>query len=224
MEQRFEISLEALPSYEAQGFCADGVSFERDGAKYIHVHKNDVFDAAALLCFDPQDSAVLTRTVFEADDVKKAALTVTALGYFTPYINGSLLTEDLLIPPKTDYNARDLTQTSFPTTDKLSHRVYYYEYDILPFLQTGKNVFAAHIGAGWYADNKNPAERMPKWGEMGLIFKITLTDANGNTRVIGSAAENTVWQKSYIRSTSLYYGEFHDYSFFDAEWNKPDFD
>ena len=224
MEQRFEISLEALPSYEAQGFCADGVSFERDGAKYIHVHKNDVFDAAALLCFDPQDSAVLTRTVFEADNVKKAALTVTALGYFTPYINGSLLTEDLLIPPKTDYNARDLTQTSFPTTDKLSHRVYYYEYDILPFLQTGKNVFAAHIGAGWYADNKNPAERMPVWGEMGLIFKITLTDANGNTRVIGSAAENTVWQKSYIRSTSLYYGEFHDYSFFDANWNKPGFD
>ena len=223
MEQHIEIKRSELPAYEAQGFTTEGTSYESNGERYIRVRKNDVFDRARMLTFDPQDSAVLTRTAFSACGVVKANLAVTALGYFTPYLNGRRLTEDRLIPAKSDYRERDLSHCAYPIFNTMSHRVYYYEYDILPYLAESENVFAAHIGAGWYADNKNPAEEVPLWGENMLLFVITLTNAAGETREIASSKENTVWQKSWIRSTSLYYGEHHDYNFYQKGWNEPGF-
>lgn len=224
MEYHLTIKLEELPAYEAQGFSTDGVSFDRNGEKYIKIQRNDVFDAAAMLCFDPQDSAVLTRTVFKAKNVTKAELSITALGYFTPYINGEKLTEEKLIPPKSDYRARDLSHCAYPIFNTMSHRVYYYDFDVTPYLAEGENVLSAHIGAGWYADNKNPAEEVPLWGENMLLFVLTLTDTSGAQQIIASSEENTLWLKSYIRSTSLYYGEYHDYTCYQPEWNKPGFD
>ncbi len=223
MEKHIEIKLSELSDYEKQGFSTDGVSFDKQGEKYIFVQRNDVFDNAEMLCFDPQDSAVLTRTVFSAENVKEAKLCITALGYFTPYVNGRRITDEKLIPPKSDYAARDMSGCSYPIFDTLSHRIYYYEYDILPYLTNGKNVLSAHIGAGWYADNKNPAEEVPLWGENLLLFALTLTDAAGKKSLICSSTDNTVWHKSHIRSTSLYYGEYHDYTCYLRGWNLPDF-
>ena len=224
METRLLIPLRELAAYEEQGFCTDGVTFEKDGEQVIPVHKNDVFDAAKMLCFDDQVSAVLTRTAFAAQRVKTAHLTATALGYFIPYLNGHPLTDDQLIPSKSDYAARDLTHCSYPIFDKMSHRVYYYEYDVTPYLAEGENVLCFHIGAGWYADNKNPAEGMPRWGENLLLFKLELIMEDGSVQTVSSARGNTLWQMSYIRSTSLYYGEYHDYTCYRAGWNLPQFD
>lgn len=224
MEQHIEIRLEDLAAYEAKGFSTDGTSYTENGETLIKVQKNDVFDAAEMLCFDPQDSAVLTRTAFASLPGDRATLTITALGYFTPYVNGRKLTEEKLIPAKSDYRERDLSHCSYPIFNTMSHRVYYYEYDITPYLTEGKNVLCAHIGAGWYADNKNPAEEVPLWGENMLLFVLAIKGKDGKERVIASHEDNTLWQKSYIRSTSLYYGEHHDYNFYKADWNKPDFD
>ena len=60
MEQHIEIKRSELSAYEAQGFTTEGTSYEIKGERYIRVRKNDVFDRARMLTFDPQDSAVLT--------------------------------------------------------------------------------------------------------------------------------------------------------------------
>ena len=222
-EAHITAPLSELKAYEAAGFSTDGVVFEADGVKTVKLQKSFVFDNAKMLTFDPQDSAVLTRSAFTALGAAKAVLRITALGYFTPYLNGRRLSDGERTPPKSDYAARDLTTCSYPIYDTLSHRIYYYEYDVTPYVNEGENVLCAHIGAGWYADAKNPAEHMPLWGENMLLFSLLLTDADGNVTEFASAESNTVWQKSWVRSTSLYYGEYHDYNYYDAAWNLPGF-
>jgi len=224
MEEHIVIPFERLKEYEEKGYSCDGVSFEEGGERLIKIQKNTVFDNADMLVFSKDVSAVLTRSAFFQKNAKKALLRITGLGYFEPYFNGRLLTDDKLMPPKTDYSARDLSRTQFPTFDVLSHRIYYYEYDVSSLLREGKNVIAAHIGAGWYADSKNPAEGMPVWGENALVFSLLLTHDDGKETEICSKPENTLWRMSYIRSTSLYYGEYHDYNFFDKNWAEPEFD
>ena len=210
-----------LGAYEAAGFSTDGVVYEKDGETWVNMQKSFVFDEAETLTFDPECSAVLTRTVFSAPNVKKAVLSITALGYFIPYFNGEPLTEDRLIPPKSDYAARDLSTCAYPIYDTMSHRIYYYEYDLTNRIRAGENLLAVHIGAGWFADNKNPAERMPRWGENLLIFTLRMTDENGNESTVCSTTQNTKWKRSYVRETSLYYGEYHDYNRYDPCWNQP---
>ena len=223
-EAHITAPLAECKAWQAAGFTTDGVVFEENGEEYVKLQKSFVFDNAKTLTFDPQDSAVLTRTPFDAQNAVKAVLRITALGYFTPYLNGERLSDGELTPPKSDYAPRDLTQCSYPIYDTMSHRVYYYEYDVTPLLKNGKNFLCTHVGAGWYADNKNPAEHMPRWGNDLLIFSLLLTLADGTVKEIASSAENTVWQRSWVRSTSLYYGEYHDYSYYAANWNRPDFD
>ena len=215
-----QIPTAQLPLFEMKGFCTDGVRFTEDGETRFRVHRSFVFDDCSRLTFAKDAEAVLTRTVFRIGEaVAQARLCVTALGFFEPYINGVKLTEDLLIPPKSDYEQRDLSGCCYPIFDKMSHRVYYYEYDALPFLRVGENVFAAHIGNGWYGDAKNPAEGMPQWGDKYLIFRLALTDRAGNRAVLRSAAANTVWRRSHVAGSSLYYGEFHDYRRYLPGWN-----
>ena len=108
--------------------------------------------------------AHLTRTVFYADRVRQAELTITALGYFEAFVNGQNVTEDKFIPAMTDYEKRDLTQIHMPIFDTMSHRIYYMRYDITNLLAEGKNVLACHIGAGWYGQHQSRNEGMPKWG------------------------------------------------------------
>ena len=222
-EAHITAPLAELKTYEAVGFSTDGVCFVQDGEQRVRLQKSFVFDNAQMLTFDPQDSAVLTRTGFIAVDVEAAVLRITALGYFTPYVNGQRLSDGELTPPKSDYAQRDLTVCSYPIRDTMSHRIYYYEYDITDLLQKGENVLSAHIGAGWYADSKNPAEGIPRWGDNMLLFSLLLYRADGTLEEVASSANNTRWQKSWVRDTSLYYGEYQDFNFYDPDWNKPGF-
>ena len=223
-EAHITAPLALLQEYEQAGFSTDGAVFEENGERLVNLQKSFVFDNAEALVFDPQDPAVLTRSAFRIQGCAHAVLRITALGYFIAYLNGKRITDGELMPPKTDYEPRDLTNVNFPIFDTLSHRIYYYEYDVTSLLRNGDNALCAHIGAGWYADAKNPAERMPKWGNNMLLFSLLITDTDGKVTEISSSPSNTVWQKSWVRDTSLYYGEYHDYTFYDAAWNTPEYD
>ncbi len=216
---RVRIPADKLPLFELGGFCVDGVQFSENGTECFNVQLSTVFDGCKRLLFSEEAEAVYTRTVFNAENITGAKLYITALGYFEPYFNGALLTEDKLIPAKSDYEQRDLSNLSYPIFDTMSHRIYYYTYDLTPYLRRGENVMAAHIGNGWYGDAKNPAEHVPQWGEKFLIFKLELTDADGKTSVIRSAAGNTRWHRSHVLESSLYYGEYHDYRKYINGWN-----
>ncbi|MBR3767872.1 MAG: family 78 glycoside hydrolase catalytic domain [Clostridia bacterium] len=184
---------------------------------------SEIFKNCSWLTYPGMD-AVLTRTAFCCNDIKEATLYITALGYFEAYINGKRVSDEHFIPAMTDYEKRDLSKIHMPIFDTLSHRIYYYKYDITSSLTDSSNILAAHIGAGWYGQHESPNEGMPYWGDNTLVFSIKLTDNNGNVTFINSSSDNTKWRKSYILETSLYYGEYHDARLYPIGWKTAEFD
>lgn len=184
---------------------------------------SEIFKNSVWLTY-PGSDAVLTRTAFTCENVKNAALYITALGYFEAFINGVRVSDEHFIPAMTDYEKRDLSGIHMPIYDTLSHRIYYYKYDITASLKNGKNVLSTHIGAGWYGQHESPNEGMPYWGDNTLVFTIVLTDNDGRITYISSCEENTRFRKSYILETSLYYGEYHDARLYPDGWKTAEFD
>lgn len=184
---------------------------------------SEIFNNCSWLTFPGMD-AVLTRTAFACENIKNATLYITALGYFEAFINGERVSDEHFIPAMTDYEKRDLSGIHMPIYDTLSHRIYYYKYDITSSLTNGRNVLATHIGAGWYGQHESPNEGMPYWGDNTLVFTIELTDSDGKVTYIKSSSENTKFRKSYILETSLYYGEYHDARLYPINWKIADFD
>lgn len=184
---------------------------------------NSVFSNSLWLTFPAMD-AVLTRTVFTADNIKNATLYITGLGYFEAFINGTRVSDEHFIPAMTDYEKRDLSGIHMPIYDTLSHRIYYYKYDVTTSVTNGKNVLSAHIGAGWYGQHESPNEGMPYWGDNTLVFSLALEDNEGNITYVNSCPENTLHRKSYILETSLYYGEYHDARTYPIGWKTAEFD
>ena len=172
----------------------------------------------------PEVDVNVTRTVFEAADVKKAELTMTALGYYEAFINGTPLSDDKYFPPMSNYEKRDLSVIHMPIYDEMDYRIYYADYDVTALVAEGKNVLAARIGAGWYGQHKSPNEGMRKWGDNLLVFRLTLTHEDGSVTTVRSSPSNTKWNRSYIRESSLYYGEYQDATLYKKDWNLPDCD
>lgn len=185
--------------------------------------KTDIFNNCKWLTF-PDTDCNLTRTSFEADNIIKATLEITALGYFEAYLNGSALSDDKYIPPMSEYEKRDLTKINMPIYDEFSYTIYYTVYDITDKLINGTNILATHIGAGWYGQHKSLNEGMSKWGDNLLVFRITLTDRNGKEHFICSTENNTKWTKSFILESSLYFGEYHDMRQYSEKWNTSGYD
>ena len=183
----------------------------------------DIFRNSVWLTY-PGSDAVLTRTAFSCEGIKNATLYITALGYFEAFVNGERVSDEHFIPAMTDYEKRDLSGIHMPIYDTLSHRIYYYKYDVTASLTNGENVLATHIGAGWYGQHESPNEGMPYWGDNTLVFSLELTDNDGNVTYVNSASENTVFRKSYILETSLYYGEYHDARLYPEGWKMSGFD
>lgn len=185
--------------------------------------KKSIFNDCKWLTF-PDCDAVLTRSLFRCEDIKKAVLKITALGYFEAFVNGNSLSDSMYIPAMTDYEKRDLSKIHMPIFDTLSHRIYYHEFDVTAFMQKGENVLAVHIGAGWYGQHESPNEGMPYWGDNTLVFSLEITLKNSETVFVNSSESSTKFRKSYILETSLYYGEYHDARLFPENWTYPDFD
>ena len=184
---------------------------------------SEIFNNSQWLTYPGMD-AVLTRTAFPAYNYEEVTLYITALGYFEAFINGERVSDEHFIPAMTDYEKRDLSGIHMPIFDTLSHRIYYHKYDITRFVKEGTNTLSTHIGAGWYGQHESPNEGMPYWGDNTLVFTIALTDKNGSVTYVNSSSENTLFRKSYILETSLYYGEYHDARLYPENWKSADFD
>lgn len=185
--------------------------------------ENNVFNACKWLTF-PKYDAVLTRSAFSCDNIRSAVLKITALGYFEAFVNGNSVSDAIHIPAMTDYEKRDLSKIHMPIIDTLSHRIYYHEFDITDFVNNGDNVLAVHIGAGWYGQCESTNEGMPKWSDNTLVFSIELTHSNGEKSFFNSSENSTKFIQSYIRETSLYYGEYHDARLYPHGWDIQQFD
>lgn len=184
---------------------------------------SDIFKNVRPLVFHDV-KACLVRSSFSERDIKKAVLNITGLGFFEAYVNGTLLSTDRLMPPKSDYEKRDLSKNRYPIYDCLTNRIYYYSYDITSLLTDGKNVIASHIGSGWYSQEECGIEGIKKWGDICLIFSLSLTLTDGTQRIITPSDTRNLWQKSYITRSNIYFGECIDGTKYQKNWMCVDFD
>jgi len=101
--------------------------------------------------------------------VKKATLTITALGIYEPYLNGERVGDHIFAPGWTDY----------------SKRVQYQVYDVVRFLKKGENILGNILGDGWYCGSLGWENKRQTWGDRPkLLAHLEIILADGTTTSI----------------------------------------
>ncbi len=126
---------------------------------------------------------------FSAETVKKATLTVTAIGVYEAKINGKRISNYVLAPG----------WTSFKT------RLQYQTYDVTE-LVGGENELTILVGRGWH---RGPWRSIRPLPPAGLLAELTIESADGTVTTI---ATDESWQvrESCVRRSELYNGEWAD--------------
>ena len=152
------------------------------------------------------ESFNLLKGEFEVDYVEKVTLNVLGLGFFKCYINGTCINPDTFLPLSSDFEG-----TCDPVGEVISgHRVYVPQFDITPFVKTGKNIITIHYGGGWYTHRSRT---------FGLPKAIYCIDVNGGSFFVSD--ENCLIGKSYVSKYNFTWEEHHDLLSGDAfEWEK----
>ena len=183
------------------------------------MERKDIFGSAEWVCFDGCAVSVNARkTIFVGGAIEKAEIAVIGLGFFELYLNGKKVSDDLFLPLNTDFHARQLMREDGPFAEVTHHRIYATQYDVTGFLTGGENCLGVMLGNGWYAD-----EHQEKFGEKKLIFRLTLSYADGRTEEIVSG-NNVKWQPGFVKKYRLTKGETHDYNGYDDRCFLPGFD
>lgn len=198
----------AVGFYEKCGFAVEGCEFTDENRKNVPMVISFEFDNCSYVMTQEGTEAFYVRKTFECNDVASAVVRINAMGFVEPYFNGEKLTDEMFIPAWTNYEKRDLSAVSFPIYDTMTQRRYYLEYDVTDKI-ADKNALVLHVGNGWYCQTENPAEKMPKWGDPKVIFKIILTMKDGSVREINSDG-TALWKESYIKRTNIYISETVD--------------
>lgn len=154
------------------------------------------------------ESPVLLRR-FSVQNVKKASLSITALGFFEVKLNDQKITQYCFLPVASDYEPRDFSQFLYPLQDKTTNRLYYYEFDVEPYLNDGDNVLSIQLANGWYRQKERVAEGTVFYGDnLKTVYKLDITTEAGMVTIYSDGSE--VWKESAVRYSNLLYGEVVD--------------
>ena len=120
-------------------------------------------------------SPVILRK-FNVENIKKATLVITGLGYFEAKINDKSVTDYKFLPVITDYEPRDLTLCAHKnTTGTTTNRIYYYNFDVTSLLNNGNNTLSIQLGNGFYRQEERVAEGKMSFGDtLKCIYKIII--------------------------------------------------
>ena len=173
----------------------------------------EMFSGAYWLMPQTETDAALFRSEFKAEKGEKAEITISGLGYFILYINGRRVGSDEFVPAVSDYHDRPDMTLGYPLNDEQSHRIYCLKYDISDYLCDGTNVIGVMVGGGFYHQTMRCAEGTANYGRIKLCYKIDF-----GTRLVISD-KNVMYKKGFFRQSNLFFGEIHDYTGFDRNWN-----
>lgn len=156
-------------------------------------------------------SPVIMRR-FNANNIKKATLIITGLGYFEALVNNKPVTDYMYLPVVTDYEPRDLTLCAHKNTvGTTTNRIYYYNFDITNLLNGGENTLSVQLGNGWYRQKERVAEGKMSFGDtLKCIYKIVIETDSGTIELCSDGSET--YTDSAIRFSNIYLGEMVDYS------------
>lgn len=184
----------------------------------VSMNRKEYFGSALWVEFPLNPVSVLARKDFEIKNVKKAEISVIGLGFFEGYINGTLISEDKFLPLNTDFHKRELKRKNGLWEEVTAHRIYVSKYDVTSLIKDGKNSLCFMLGNGWYA-----CTHQEKFGDKKLIFRLEITDRDGNTEYIDSD-EAVLYKEGFIKEYDLTEGEKHDYSDYSDSWLYADTD
>ncbi len=170
----------------------EGISYKHPWAGRDTVYNNREID----IC--PQKGLLTVMKCFDtASRVRSATLRITSLGIFEALVNGKRVgvgdAYDELAPLWTDY----------------THRVFEYEYDILPYLKKkGGNVFTARVSPGWWSGRIS-------FGYYGfkptaLCAEIELVYTDGKSELIASDTDFQAAVAGPVLFADIWDGEYFD--------------
>ncbi len=141
-----------------------------------------------------------------------ASIEICGLGFFELYLNGVKVSDELFVPPCSDYTRRDLTKAYYPIHDTVRHIVYYKTYDISSYLHTGENTMEVLLGNGWYRQDVRKAEGELSFGIPCLAFSLKI---DGKELF---SDESLIWSESHITFNNIYFGECQDFTLPSSPW------
>ena len=153
------------------------------------------------------DTAAFVKTVTNRSEVVKAEWTVTGLGVFRVWMNG------------TEVGAGDFLKPGLTHVDK---RRSTFTYDVTPLMKKesgGVNVLAAEVSTGWWRDKVVKAPYLNPKKESGFYGVLKLKFSDGS---VGEVATDESWRGAYfspVTHAEIYWGEDYD-ARIKTDWRK----
>ena len=155
-----------------------------------------------------RDEVLEFRKEFTSERAEKAELFLCGLGFFEAYFNGRRVGQEYFKPLFTDYGARDRSRNpAIPAGSR--HTVFYYRYDVTPFLCEGTNTLTGLIGNGYYRNTERPEEPFVSYGQKIFLYRLVLYTADGMRELVSGT--DTLVRHLPVRS-DLYGGDRIDFS------------
>ena len=133
----------------------------------MSIHQAKFVCASEFACASP----VFVKRI-EVIDTDQSEIEICGLGFFELYVNGKKVSDDVLVPPASDYGKRDLSSLYYPIHDTFSYRVYYCRYSLSEYLKKGENVLEVQLGGGYFYQNVCNGEGKRSYGCPTLAFSL----------------------------------------------------
>jgi alpha-L-rhamnosidase len=169
--------------------------------------------APAAQAFDDHPAPLLRKEFTLDNEIARARVSISGLGYYELRLNGERVGDHVLDPGWTSY----------------ARRVLYSTYDVTSQLRAGRNALGITLGNGWF--NPLPLALFGRFklgdtlttGEPRAILQLVVEFRDGSTQTIVS---DETWRVSDgpIRRNSVYLGESYDARCEQAGWDRAGFD
>lgn len=154
------------------------------------------------------DPALYFRREFDVDQgLRRATLTVTALGIVEPYLNGVRVGDEVLAPGWTSYRHRLITSS----------------HDVTGLVAAGGNAVGAIVGEGWAVGALTWENRRHNYADRPALFLQLELEYPDRTEVIGTDERFRVGTGA-VRANGIYAGETYDARLEPDGWHRTGFD
>jgi alpha-L-rhamnosidase len=164
-----------------------------------------IHQAKFICASDPASASPVFVKKICVENPEESEIEIAGLGFFELYVNGRKVSDDVLVPPASDYGKRDLSSLHYPIKDTFSYRVYYCRYSLSDYLKRGENILEIQLGGGYYYQDVCNGEGKRSYGSLTLAFSLTV---DGKEYL---SDETMTWHDSVIVFGNLYAGETHDF-------------
>lgn len=154
------------------------------------------------------ECGILFKT-FNADKIKRAALTYSILGFGDVYINDKPLRKLKTSVLWSDFHTPRVAEYKYPTSGEGAHTYYYAAADVTDMINDGENVISIWLGNGWYHQICRQNEGFIDYGVPKVKAELVLTDDADAVTVIST--DNSFKRlKSPVVFNNIYFGEEYD--------------